>query len=139
MGGNQPGEKRLAAAGEGYTHAPGVLGVAASENQSGTGGSVHEADGALVCDLQPLGELGDRRRPGEAAHEEHELVLIGRDPRGPGLRFREVKESPEGVPEPRQPPVVGLGGASLPGTAMPTYRSRLSVPSRQLYHQGVWS
>jgi hypothetical protein len=72
-------EPPVAGAGQQDPDAPRVFLVAAPPHEAGGRAAVDQADGALVPHLEALGESGDGRAVGiEAAHEEQQLVLAGR-------------------------------------------------------------
>ncbi len=94
--GGQAGKQPGAAARQLDEHAAAVSGVAAAPDEVGPLAPVHEADGALMFDLELVGELGDSgSAAGRPADEEEELILRRRD-------FRGSRELLGGVKEPAQ-------------------------------------
>src|SRR5437588_620545 len=82
-----------------------AIGAAGLADQQPLGDhAVDQPDGAVMADLQALGELADRRpvAPGEAAHREQRALLLRRDAGAAPRLFAEVQEAPQGVAELRQ-------------------------------------
>src|SRR5581483_9678372 len=88
-------QQRLAARGEADEHLAAVGLAAAAANQPLGFGAIHQLDGAVVLEVQTLGELADGRLlpGGVAADGEQELVLLGLDPGGAGGLLAEVDEA----------------------------------------------
>ena len=77
MRADQTDDQGLAAGREADTDALAVRVVAPALDEPRLHGAVHEADRAVMLDLQAFGELGDGRRPvRESADEEKKLVLV---------------------------------------------------------------
>ena len=97
--------------GKGEANLAMVTGVGGAANVFFPGEAVGEADGAMVLDLEALGEFadGDVAAAGEAFDGEEGLVLLGGKAGGMGGRFAEVKEFPQGIAEFGQALVMGAG------------------------------
>ena len=88
---------------EGHAHPPPVLGIRAAPHEPGPPAAVHEADRALVQDLETVRQVLHRRgSAAEAADEEKQLVLRGGHPGAAGRLLREAEEPAQGHPEARQ-------------------------------------
>lgn len=75
--------------------------------------TVHQSHGAVVVDLQVLGQRPDAQRAGVGAHGEQGLVLARGEAGGLGRGFAEAQEAGESVAERRQGRVF-LGGHRAP-------------------------
>ncbi len=106
---NVAAEQPAARRGEGHPNPPPVLAIGPSPHEAGSPAAVHEADRALVQDLEAVRQvLHGRGRDAEAADEEEQLVLGRGDPGPTGRLLREAEEPAQGSPEARQTPIPGL-------------------------------
>jgi hypothetical protein len=71
------------------------------------GEAVDQLTGAMRLDLEPLGQLADRRRPvlGQPLHGQQELVLTGLQSGGPRGLLAKAEKATDLVAELRQRPV----------------------------------
>jgi CIC family chloride channel protein len=77
-----------------------AVGVAAAAlEEPALGQAVDQADGAVMADLEMLGERADRYRapPRQAAHGQEGLVLLGSQPHLTGGFLAEMEEAPQRV------------------------------------------
>lgn len=89
-----------------------VCRVDAGPDQTGIDGAPDELDDGVVPQLQQLGHVADSGLvvSGEASDGEEELVLVGRQPLAAGGVLREPQEHAQGVAQPGQCLVLGVGG-----------------------------
>ena len=94
-------EDRLAVPGEVDEDLAAIPGVPSPSDQAAVDQAVDELDGAVVTELEPLGDLADGRDPArrEPLHGEEQLVLLGLEPGRPRRLLAEVQEAADLVPE----------------------------------------
>lgn len=109
-------EKRLTVGREGNKDLPPVCRSPAPRDKTLAHRPINQLDRAVVLQLQPLGEIADRRAFsfGESLQGEHQLVLLGFQRRRVGRLLAEMNEAPDLKAELRQRPILGNG--NLPRT-----------------------
>src|SRR4051794_40550799 len=100
----EPAEELLAAAGEPDPHGPGIVGGGSSPDPPPHPGPGAPPGGAVVAELQLLGELADDGPvpPREPLERQHELVLLRGDAVPPHRLLAEPQVAADTGPEPRQ-------------------------------------
>lgn len=111
VNGGKAFENNFTTPGHGQIHQAAIFSVPHTKNIMCGRQSVGQADGAVMGNLQALGQFADGNpvAAGKSLDGEQRLVLLRRQAGGVGGVFTETQELPQGVAETGQRLVLGFG------------------------------
>jgi hypothetical protein len=111
MGDRELPQQRLAPVREADEDFPPVLGIVLAPREAPLGETVDQLDGAVMLNLQALGQLADGRPVsfGQAFDSQQKLVLLRLDPVRLGGVAAELQEAPDAISELGQRAILGGG------------------------------